>query len=220
MNQLIVKQFEGATIRTHLDENGDVWFVTKDIMELLGIKSQAHALRKLENKQRGEVLIQSPSGQQQYSAVSESGLYALIFQSRKQSALKFQDWVTSEVLPSIRKTGSYQKEVMSPLDILENHVRQMRALEKKNSDMAEQLIEVREIAKQDHDTLDADQITELDEMMHGKAKKLGDWKEKSRMQKRIKQHFFNITGSRTWKEIPRHGFEEAKQIVDKYGSGN
>ncbi|MBC7540677.1 MAG: Bro-N domain-containing protein [Bacteriovorax sp.] len=71
-------------------------------MDALGLKNQAHALRKVENEDRGEVGLPSPSGFQKYATVSEAGLYLLIMQSNKDSAKKFQKWVTKEVLPYLR----------------------------------------------------------------------------------------------------------------------
>lgn len=114
MNEVVKKQFEGMDVRHHLDDNGDVWFVAKDVMDTLDIKSQAHALRKLDSDQRGEVEIQGEGGFRKLTTVSETGLYDLIMQSSKPSARPFQRWVTKEVLPSIRKTGSYSTQTEDP----------------------------------------------------------------------------------------------------------
>ena len=147
MNELVLKQFESNQIRITTDDQGNPWFVAQDVMSVLGIKNQAHALRKLGSNQRGEVPLQGNGGFREFATVSESGLYALIFQSSKREAIAFQSWVTEEVLPSIRKTGSYSiepKEELSPLDILENHLRHMRRLEAANKVISIQVIQVSE----------------------------------------------------------------------------
>lgn len=88
--------------------NNNPWFVAKDVCQILGIANHKDAVSRLDDDERDGVGITDPIGRQQtVTAVSESGLYALIFQSRKPEARKFRKWVTSEVLPSIRKTGMY-----------------------------------------------------------------------------------------------------------------
>lgn len=88
--------------------DGEPWFVAKDICQVLGIANHKDAVSRLDEDERDGVGITDPIGRQQtVTVVSESGLYALIFQSRKPEARKFRKWVTSEVLPSIRKKGYY-----------------------------------------------------------------------------------------------------------------
>lgn len=88
--------------------NGDPWFIAKDVCQVLGIANHKDAVSRLDDDERQGVGITDPLGiKQTANAVSESGLYALIFQSRKPEARKFRKWVTSEVLPSIRRKGYY-----------------------------------------------------------------------------------------------------------------
>ena len=87
--------------------NAEPWFVAKDICEVLGIEKYRDAVSRLDEDERESVLVDTLGGMQRMSAVSESGLYSLIFQSRKPEARKFRKWVTGEVLPSIRKKGYY-----------------------------------------------------------------------------------------------------------------
>lgn len=87
--------------------NGEPWFVAKDVCDALTLENSRKATASLDDDEKGVSPIVTPSGTQQMTTVNESGLYALIFQSRKPEAKKFRKWVTSEVLPSIRKTGSY-----------------------------------------------------------------------------------------------------------------
>ena len=98
---------EKAPIRVQLI-NSEPWFVAKDVCEVLGIANHKDAASRLDEDERRGVGITDPIGRPQtVTAVSESGLYSLVFQSRKAEATKFRKWVTSEVLPSIRKKGYY-----------------------------------------------------------------------------------------------------------------
>lgn len=99
--------WEGEVTIRALDWNGQVGFVAADICRALGITNAADAVQGLDEDEKGIGSIYTPGGHQSVVVVSESGLYELIFKSRKPHATKFRKWVTSEVLPSIRKTGSY-----------------------------------------------------------------------------------------------------------------
>lgn len=87
---------------------GEPWFVAKDVCDILGLTKYRDALMRLDEDDKGcPVLMDTPGGKQEMSTVNESGLYSLIFQSRKPEAKEFKRWVTSEVLPAIRKQGYY-----------------------------------------------------------------------------------------------------------------
>lgn len=86
---------------------GEPWFVAKDVCRILEIAKYRDAVARLDDDERESVLMDTLGGTQQMVAVNESGLYHLIFQSRKPEARKFRRWVTSEVLPSIRRKGYY-----------------------------------------------------------------------------------------------------------------
>lgn len=97
---------EKALIRVQM-VSGEPWFVAKDVCQVLGIEKYRDAVSRLDEDERESVLVDTLGGPQKMSAVSESGLYSLIFQSRKPEAKKFRRWVTGEVLPSIRRKGYY-----------------------------------------------------------------------------------------------------------------
>jgi prophage antirepressor-like protein len=82
-------------------------FVAADVCAVLDIKNISDALSRLDDDEKGIALIDTLGGVQEMLTVNESGLYSLIFSSRKAEARPFRKWVTSEVLPSIRKTGSF-----------------------------------------------------------------------------------------------------------------
>lgn len=108
MEQLqIFKNEEFGEIRT-TTINNEPYFCLKDICEVLEIKNISDCKKRLNPKGVGTTEILTRGGRQQANFINESNLYKVIFQSRKESAERFTDWVTSEVLPAIRKTGSYQ----------------------------------------------------------------------------------------------------------------
>lgn len=101
--------FENAqfgTIRA-MSDGGEPWFVAKDVCDALGIARQQDSTRHLDDDERGECLVDTPSGKQSMVVVNEPGFYRLVLKSRKPEAKAFQRWVTHEVLPAIRKTGGY-----------------------------------------------------------------------------------------------------------------
>lgn len=102
--------FEGESLVrvTHVD--GQPMFVAADVCRILGIQQATRAVENLDDDEKGVSSIHTPGGPQDVLVVTESGLYALIFRSRKPAAVRFRKWVTGEVLPSIRKTGSYGSE--------------------------------------------------------------------------------------------------------------
>jgi prophage antirepressor-like protein len=83
------------------------WFVATDVSDALGYPSAPQMTRNLDDDEKGMQIVHTLGGDQELSVISESGLYAAILKSRKPEAKKFKKWVTSEVLPAIRKTGRY-----------------------------------------------------------------------------------------------------------------
>lgn len=100
--------FESLTVRA-IEIDGNPWFVAKDVCEVLDYKNPRQAISThLDDDERGVQIMDTPSGDQEINIISESGLYTLIIRSNKPQAKPFRKWVTSEVLPAIRKTGGYQ----------------------------------------------------------------------------------------------------------------
>lgn len=108
MNELtIFSNPEFGEIRTVIID-GEPWFVGKDVCRALGYVDQYSGVRKnVDAEDKRGCPVGSTSGIQETTVINESGLYSLIFGSKLESAKKFKKWVTSEVLPSIRKTGTY-----------------------------------------------------------------------------------------------------------------
>jgi prophage antirepressor-like protein len=95
-----------VTVRGYEQEN-QLWFVLVDLCRGLGHTNPAEAARGLDDDEKGISSIDTLGGRQELIVVNESGLYSLIFKSRKPDAVKFRRWVTSEVLPSLRQSGRY-----------------------------------------------------------------------------------------------------------------
>ena len=111
MNNLEVFNFESKEVRTKSNNNGDVWFCLKDVCEILEIKNVSDCKNRLNQNGVGNTdIIDSLGRTQKATFINESNLYKVIFQSRKQQAERFTEWVTSEVLPSLRKHGMYATE--------------------------------------------------------------------------------------------------------------
>ena len=109
MNEIeIFKNSEFGEIRTTVI-NGDPWFVGKDVAEALGYKDTVNALKAhVDEEDKMGWQITTPSrGEQSATVINEYGLYSLTLSSKLPSAKKFKHWVTHDVIPSIRKTGSY-----------------------------------------------------------------------------------------------------------------
>ncbi len=105
-SEVVPFQFESHEIRTVV-RDGEPWFVARDVCDVLGLNNVGEALKGLDDDELTSELLMSGGQQREMKLVSESGLYNLIFKSRKPQAKTFRKWVTAEVLPSIRKTGSY-----------------------------------------------------------------------------------------------------------------
>lgn len=107
MNDLSIFAFGDCMIRT-TEKDGEPWFVGKDVAAALGYKEIQKAVRDhVDDDDKGVSEMDTPGGSQKITIINESGLYALIFGSKLENAKKFKRWVTSEVLPQIRKTGAY-----------------------------------------------------------------------------------------------------------------
>ncbi|MFR2875731.1 MAG: ORF6C domain-containing protein [Mediterraneibacter faecis] len=110
MNELqIFNSEEFGDIRT-VTIDSEPWFVGKDVATALGYSNPQKAVRDhVSEEDRGVNEMDTPSGRQNLAIINESGLYALIFGSKLESAKRFKHWVTSKVLPAIRKTGAYHQ---------------------------------------------------------------------------------------------------------------
>ena len=91
-----------------VDDDGTVWFVAKDVCDVLSIVNVTRATDGLDDDEKGLHIVKTLRGPQEMAVISESGFYSLVTRSRKEAAKPFRRWVNHEVLPSIRKTGRYE----------------------------------------------------------------------------------------------------------------
>ena len=137
----IFSNSEFGEIRTVTIDN-EPWFVGKDVAEALGYSEPRSAVsKKVDEADKGVAEMETPSGKQNMTVINESGLYALIFGSKLESAKRFKHWVTSEVLPAIRRHGAYmtdqtlEKALTSP-DFLIQLATQLKNEQEKNVALA------------------------------------------------------------------------------------
>lgn len=114
MSNLLSFSYQSAPMRV-IERAGEPWFVAKDVCQILDLADVSMSLQRLDDDEKGTNTIGTLGGQQSMLTVSESGLYALIFTSRKPEAKAFRKWVTGTVLPSIRRTGGWGTTPPSPL---------------------------------------------------------------------------------------------------------
>ena len=99
--------FDGDIIIRIVVRDGALWFVMTDVCRALGLTDPTEAIRGLDDDEKGISITETPGGIQEMIVVSESGLYSLIFESRKPNAARFRKWVAVEVLPALRTVGHY-----------------------------------------------------------------------------------------------------------------
>lgn len=116
-----VFKFESATPVRMFNIDGNPWFAAKDVCDALGLRNSRKAIGMLDDDEKGVTSSYTPGGMQAVNVINESGLYTLILRCRDAVTpgtipYRFRKWVTGEVLPQIRQTGSYVREEMSPAD--------------------------------------------------------------------------------------------------------
>ena len=139
MNELQLFNFENNQVRTLLI-NDEPWFVGKDVAEILGYSNPRDALSKhVDIEDKNSVAIHDGNkGNPNLTIINESGVYALVFSSKLQSAKKFKHWVTSEVLPTLRKTGSYATPQLTGEELMAKALIEAKSvLERQNKQIIE-----------------------------------------------------------------------------------
>lgn len=105
-NEIQVFNYNDREVRT-VQKDGELWSVLKDVCAILGIGNNRMASDRLDADEKGVSQIDTLGGKQEMTVINESGLYNVILRSDKPEAKPFRKWVTSEVLPAIRKNGGY-----------------------------------------------------------------------------------------------------------------
>lgn len=115
---LQIFNYESREIRTAIGKNSEMLFAAKDVCDILELNNVSQALSRIDEDEKDDIISSDAIGRNQsIAAITESGVYALIFSSKKTEARKFRKWITSEVLPSLRKTGSYTVQSITPVNI-------------------------------------------------------------------------------------------------------
>jgi len=112
--------FEGHEFSYQTDNNGKVWFVAKDVCEILGIKNASQAIERLDEDEKLIYTLHISGQNREVLTINESGLYSLISTSRKATAKRFKKYVNGIVLPEIRKTGSFNAQPKPALTLVES----------------------------------------------------------------------------------------------------
>lgn len=195
MNELqIFTNEEFGEIRT-VQLNNETYFVGKDVAEALGYVDPSSAVSKNVDTEDKTTLLLEQDGSNYKSkttVISESGLYSLIFGSKLESAKRFKHWVTSEVLPAIRKTGSYEMEQYSP---------EMKAI----------LMHDKKLVKMDERVTDLENNTTID---YGQQQVLGD------IVNRVVIEALGGKGSPAYREISKKVFAECNRDLKHYFNVN
>lgn len=126
-------KFQNEEFQVYSDEDGEPQFVASHVCHILEIANVSNVLARLDDDEKDNIRDSDVMGRmREIAVVTEAGLYSIIFRSNKPIAKEFKRWVAHEVLPSIRKTGSYQIQNMSPLQqlkamvsVLEEHEAQL-----------------------------------------------------------------------------------------------
>jgi prophage antirepressor-like protein len=142
VNQIVpfpkVFKYEGSQVRTVM-QDGEPWFVAKDVCDILEINSTTFAMERLEEDEVGSTKVTDALGREQETyIVNEPGLYSLVLGSRKPEAKQFKRWITHEVLPTIRQTGTYSTKPMSTEDMIILQAQSVKELKAEVHDLREQ----------------------------------------------------------------------------------
>ncbi|MDC5694323.1 Bro-N domain-containing protein [Mammaliicoccus sciuri] len=144
MQELQIFNFDSNEVRTVV-VNEEPYFVGKDVAKILGYKRTADAIKQhVDSEDKGVGKIQTPGGLQKTTLINESGLYSLIFSSKLDSAKRFKRWVTSEVLPQIRKQGFYMtnslvQEIVDNPQVIHYLAEQVAMINENNKEQLNQL---------------------------------------------------------------------------------
>lgn len=139
MNELKIFNNEQFGQVRVLEKDGEPWFVAKDVCNILELTNTTVTISRLDSDEVTKLNLGGLVGETNF--VNEYGLYSLVLGSRKQEAKNFKRWITHEVIPLIRKTGTYQLEPKTPIQLLELQLEALKEIDNKvdavNKDLQE-----------------------------------------------------------------------------------
>lgn len=233
MNEIqIFNNPEFGEIRTVVID-GEPWFVAKDISEKLGYAKPANMVKLVDKEDKRNIrssdLELSTKTIYQVCMINESGLYAAIFGSKQDNAKKFKSWVTKEVLPTIRKTGSYNAQQLpqTPMELLELHYEAIKQVNSKVDGVSAEVNDMRaELANLKMDLpilpIEADRITEAVKkkgvcIMGGKSSNAyNDAGLRARVYSDIYSTLKRNFGVRSYKSLKRSQCDRAVSVIENY----
>lgn len=174
--EVSIFNFENQNVRTVLIDS-EIWFVASDVTKILGYSDGRKAVIT-HTKGSFKMKLPTKGGMQELTIINESDLYSLVLKSETNNSKKFQDWVTSQVLPSIRKTGSYSVNQKLELSIEQMTLMVIQNLQSKISEQQKQLEEQKpkvEFAEKISNTENAISVGEFAKVLKIGQNKLFDW---------------------------------------------
>lgn len=224
MNEMtIFNNPEFGDVRTIMID-GEPWFVGKDVANALGYARERDAIANHVDKDDAvkHGVTDSIGREQQTTVINESGLYSLIFGSKLESAKKFKKWVTSEVLPQLRKTGSYgtPKLPQTPMELLELHYEAIKQVDSKVNSLEERFNDFEKslpLLPEDADDVSKEVKKRVVEILGGKDSNA--YHDKSLSQKVFVDAYRNLKGNfdvSSYKAIKRNRKNMAVQIAREY----
>lgn len=203
--------------------DGEPWFVGNDCAKALGYKDTYSGVRKnVDDEDKMTCPVGSGAEMRNMNVINESGLYSLIFGSKLESAKKFKKWVTSEVLPQLRKTGSYgtPKLPQTPMELLELHYEAIKQVDNKVDTLAERMDNFEQslpLLPEDADDVSKEVKKRVVEVLGGKDSNA--YHDKSLSQKVFMDAYLNLKSNfniSSYKAIKRNRKDMAVQIAREY----
>lgn len=215
MQELQTFNFEQLPVRT-ITVNDEPYFVGKDVAEILGYLKPANAIAThVDDEDKTTTLIQGTGSNYKSKTViiNESGLYSLIFSSKLESAKRFKRWVTSEVLPSLRKTGSYQVPD-NPMDALKLMFKATEQTKEEIATVKADVIDLRENQKLDTGDYNLLSRTINQRVAHiQKIHAITNQKQRSELFRDINSEVKKMTGATSRTNVRQKYFDDVISMV-------
>lgn len=217
---------EFGDVRTIMID-GEPWFVSGDVSKALGYTRTPNMIKLVDDEDKQNIsssILEQQAYKQTYTIgiINESGLYAAIFGSKLESAKKFKKWVTSDVLPQLRKTGSYgtPKLPQTPMELLELHYEAIKQVDRKVNSLEERFNDFEQslpLLPEDADDVSKEVKKRVVEVLGGKDSNA--YHDKSLSQKVFIDAYRNLKSNfdvSSYKAIKRSRKEIAVQIAREY----
>ena len=218
MNTMQIFNFENNDVRTHVI-NDEPWFVGKDVAEVLGYSNTRDALNKhVDDEDKNTVAIHDgTSGNPNQTIINESGLYSLVFKSQLPSAKRFKRWVTSEVIPAIRKHGAYTMQ-SDPMHALRLMFHATEQTQEKIKEVDDRVVRLEENIK-----LEPGEYAFVGKLVSAKVYQVGRERAYSmnkqqicELFKAINKEITEITGVRTRTQLKQKDFQKVIDFIDDW----